>query len=78
MLLTVELWKHIEHVISKRIGKASEQEIYQTIMKKSKAAVPKYLDMMLSQSAEKDMVTNVKVNRKRSNKNNVNSSSDKL
>ena len=78
VLLTVELWKHIERIIRKRIGKAPDQEIYQTIMKKSKGAVPKYLDMMLSQSAEKDMVTNVKVNWKRSNKNNVNSSRDRL
>lgn len=44
VLLTLELWKHIELIISKRIGKEPAQEVYQTIMEKSKAAVPKYLD----------------------------------
>ena len=48
VLLTVELWKHIERIIIKRIGKAPDQEIYQTIMKKSKGAVPKYLDKISS------------------------------
>jgi len=48
VLLTVELWKHIESLLSKRIGKSPDHEIYQTIMKKSKGAVPKYLNKILS------------------------------
>ena len=47
VLLTVELWKKIENIISERIGgKTPSHEIYRTLMKKSKAAVPKYLDML--------------------------------
>lgn len=57
VLLTVELWKHIENLITKRIGKIPDREIYQTIMKKSKAAVPKYLDMVLSKTTKQDMAT---------------------
>ncbi|MFZ2658718.1 MAG: 3'-5' exonuclease, partial [Victivallales bacterium] len=52
VLLTVELWKRIGSIISERIGgKAPSHEIYHAIMKKSKAAVPKYLDKL----AEKDV-----------------------
>ncbi len=46
VLLTVELWKHIESLIAKRMGKTPDREIYQTIMRKSKGAVPKYLDKL--------------------------------
>ncbi len=59
VLLTVELWKHIEGLISKRIGKTPDHEIYQTIMKKSKGAVPKYLDKILSLSLKKDMAISI-------------------
>ncbi len=47
VLLTVELWKRIGSIISERIGgKAPDHEVYHTIMKKSKASVPKYLDKL--------------------------------
>jgi DNA polymerase-3 subunit epsilon len=48
VLLTVELWKHIERIIRQRIGKAPDQEIYQTLMKKPKGVVSKYLDKISS------------------------------
>ena len=45
VLLTVELWKCIENIISDRIGgKTPDHEIYQTLMNKPKATVWKYLD----------------------------------
>ena len=56
VLLTVELWKHIESLLSKRIGKAPDHEIYQTIMKNSKGAVPKYLEKILSQTINSSKV----------------------
>lgn len=47
VLLTVELWKHIERIISERIGgKIPDHEIYRTLMKKSKGTVQKYLDKL--------------------------------
>ena len=47
VLLTVELWKHIECLISERIGgKIPDRAIYQTLMMKSKATVHKYLDKL--------------------------------
>ena len=49
VLLTVELWKRIENIISERIGgKIPDHGIYQTLMKKSKATVPKYLDTLVA------------------------------
>lgn len=53
VLLTVELWQYMERVISKKIGQKPGQEIYQAIMKKSKADVPKYLDKISSQPLKK-------------------------
>ena len=50
VLLTAELWKYIGNIISERIGKTPDHEIYRTLMKKPKAAVQKYLDKL----AEKD------------------------
>ncbi len=49
VLLTVELWKHIESLITHKIGRAPDREIYQAIMKKPKSAVAKYLDRILQQ-----------------------------
>jgi len=47
VLLTVELWKRIGSIVSERIGgKTPDHEIYQTLMKKPKAAVRKYLDKL--------------------------------
>lgn len=47
VLLTVELWKRIEKILTERIGgKKPEHEIYRTLMKKSKANVQKYLDTL--------------------------------
>lgn len=47
VLLTVELWKRIEKILTERIGgKKPGHEIYQTLMKKSKATVQKYLDTL--------------------------------
>ena len=47
VMLTAELWKRIENIISEKIGgKTPDHEIYRTIMKKSKATVGKYLDTL--------------------------------
>jgi len=47
VLLTVELWKHLEGVVSERLGgKEPGHEVYHALMKKPKAAVPKYLDKL--------------------------------
>jgi DNA polymerase-3 subunit epsilon len=47
VLLTAELWKRIENIITERIGgKTPGHEIYRTLMKKSKATVQKYLDTL--------------------------------
>ena len=47
VLLTVELWKRIASIISDRIGgKTPDHAVYNTLMKKSKATVPKYLDKL--------------------------------
>ena len=44
VLLTVELWKHIENIIRERIGgKTPDHGIYRALMGKPKAAVQKYL-----------------------------------
>jgi len=52
VLLTVELWKYIEHLVGERIGKKPERHIYQTLMVKSKTAVPQYLDRMRMGNSE--------------------------
>ena len=53
VLLTVELWKRIENIISERIGgKTPSHEVYRTLMKKSKAAVPKYLVNLAQQDGK--------------------------
>ena len=45
VLLTVELWKRLEQLIRERIGgKTPSPEVCHALMKKSKAAVQKYLD----------------------------------
>jgi len=59
VLLTVELWKHIESLLTKKIGKTPDREIYQTLMKKSKGAVPKYLDKIATLPEKKDMAINI-------------------
>ena len=46
VLITVELWKRIEGIVSEKIGKNPDREIYHTIIRKSKTAVQKYLDAM--------------------------------
>ncbi len=48
-LLTVELWNRLDRIVSERLGgKSPDHETYQTIMKKPKAVVWKYLDMIRS------------------------------
>ena len=50
VLLTVELWKRIESIIRKKSGGIiPNHEVYHTLMKKSKAAVPKYLVKLAQQ-----------------------------
>jgi DNA polymerase III epsilon subunit-like protein len=50
VLLTVELWKRIENIVSERIGgKTPGPEIYRTLMKKPKAGALKYLDTLAVQ-----------------------------
>ena len=46
VLMTVELWKRIQSIISSRTGKTPDREVYQTLMIKSKAAVTKYLERL--------------------------------
>ena len=53
VMLTVELWKHIEGIISKRLGdRTPDHEIYRTLMRTSKAAVWKYLDKLAVKGGE--------------------------
>ncbi len=52
VLLTVELWKHIESVICEKIGRAPDHEIYRSIIKKSKSSVHKYLDKLAGKVAK--------------------------
>ncbi len=49
VMLTVELWKHIENTVCEKIGKAPDNEIYRTLMRIPKAAVWEYLDAMKKQ-----------------------------
>ena len=44
VMLTVELWKRIKNIVSDKIGKIPDREIYQTLMEISKADVWEYLD----------------------------------
>jgi DNA polymerase-3 subunit epsilon len=47
VLLTVELWKHIEKIICEKVGgRAPDHEIYQTLMRIPKAAAWEYLEML--------------------------------
>ena len=49
VMLTVELWKRIDSIVSERLGgKAPDHEMYQALMKKPKATVWKYLDTIRS------------------------------
>jgi len=49
VLLTVELWKHLEGVVSDKLGgKTPGHEVYHALMKKPKAGVQKYLDKLAS------------------------------
>ncbi len=53
VLLTVELWKHIEGVIRERLGdRIPDQDVYRTLMRTSKAAVWKYLDKLAVKGGE--------------------------
>ena len=54
VLLTVELWKRIENIISERIGgKIPDREIYLALMKKSKAGVRKYFEIHSKEAVRK-------------------------
>jgi len=53
VLLTVELWKHLECVVSEKLGgRTPGHEVFHTLMKKPKASVQKYLDKLASNLRE--------------------------
>ena len=46
VLLTVELWKHIESIVCEKTGRSPSNDIYQTLMRIPKAAAWEYLEML--------------------------------
>ncbi len=53
VLLTVELWKHIEGIISERLGdRIPDHDVYLTLMRTPRAAAWRYLDKLAMKGEE--------------------------